>query len=160
MLNVRMGAITRYHSGLQLVLHVPGAWQARVATIQAEAWQLDAYARYYVGCGMQADKAYKLSLRTVQATYVQGYTKGLREAVARRAAEYAEMWPSLHRPIGKVVKGKLRGKLIVQLEGFVAADVQHMYVPYQNTGRAGQDYIKGMLADMGRKAGGNDEQHG
>mgnify|MGYP001558571638 CR=1 FL=1 len=153
MIPIQMNAITRYHKGFNSIVHVPSGWNAQVPNLFNESdvqHMLEIYAKYYVSCGNQTNKAYQLAQWTMQATYNQGYTKGLREAVARHAAEYAEMWPAHMIRVGKAAS-PYRGKPIVELKGFVAANVQMMYVPFQNTGRAGQDYVKALLADMGRQ---------
>jgi len=145
-----LGAINRRHKQLGGIITVP-AWAVMVPEVVCKDAQIvDAYARYFVDNGMLSHLALRHAELTVQRTYEQGYMEGLRECLARRSAEYAEMWPQLMKPTG----AKLKGVPVVELVGFNPQVVQQMYVPFQNTGRAGLDYVKEMLADMGRAANG------
>ena len=148
MIDIKMGSSTRLCKHLGITIHIPGGWIARIARATVEPTVTEAYAAYFVSCGVQANKAWALALKTVQQTYNQGYCKGLRECVSRRAEEYAEMWPQHRQPF------TLGKRAVTLLRGFNPALVQQMYVPYQIRGRRGQEYVKGMLADMGRQANG------
>ena len=144
---LKMGTLHRKHARLGIVIRIPGGWTVRVSSHEAEPWLYEGYTRYFISCGVEIGKAMLIAKRTVEQYCVHGYADGLREAISRRAMEYAEMWPQHIVDTGER-KGKLR---IVTLRGFDAAKVQQMYVPGQNMGRAGQDYVKEMLADMGRE---------
>ena len=147
---VPLGAIARYHKQLNVIIRVP-KWIVQVPLVAAVDEEIvEMYARYFVSDGMMSNKAWQRAKLTVQMTYEQGYIEGLRECLARRSAEYAEMWPNLMQKVGEKIIGKRRIQ-IVELRGFNPQIVQSMYVPFQNTGRGGLDYVKGMLADMGRK---------
>jgi hypothetical protein len=150
-LRIPMNTLYRLHPDLRVIMCIPGGWEATVPEIMprpGNEWIVDAYTTYYSATGMPPLRAAAQARLTLQQTYVQGLFKGLRDSIWRRAIEYASMYPELCIPTGQ----RKRNRPVVMLQGFDPKLVQQMYVPFQNTGRPGQEYVQEMLAAMGRKA--------
>lgn len=151
MADVPMPAIIRHSSRLGVYIVVPGGWTARVPDVWGQQCGnddlRDGYADYFASCGMGISAAHRAAEDTVQRTYAHGYIDGLKEAVARRAEEYAARYAEHRRTVGRRA-----GLPLIELRGFNAAAVQAAYVPFQRTGRPGQAFVNDMLAAMAAAA--------
>ena len=149
-LSIRMGTLQRTHKPLQLIIRIPGGWTAKVPEVKAEEWIIGRYAKAFTRRGIAIEKALHLAKMAVQQCYVHGYANGLRECLSRRAMEYAEMWPEHRIVVGRSRKKPYRE--IVELRGFDPAKVEEeLFIPFQNTGRAGQQRAREVLQEMGAR---------
>jgi hypothetical protein len=120
------------------------SWVARIPEVRAEEAVHAQLVGYFHGNRLGLERANNVARNVVQETFSRAWVDGLRRCVGRRALEYANGWPQL------VEAGPNRTST---LRGFDPRTISSMYVPFQNTGRAGLTFARQMLADMAHKAG-------
>ena len=108
------------------VILVPGGWPIRVPEIERVR-----------------DANVELSQLMLDSAYV----KALREAIARRAKEYAKLHPELCEPTGPETS---RGRF-VHLLGFDPEELQSTFTPFHGVGREAHDALVEILQEMGEK---------
>jgi hypothetical protein len=88
------------------------------------------------------------STQVCQRLFESAYVKGLRDATARRAREYAKLWPELveQASLPRTVKR------IVRLRGFDPEELQYTYIPFRNAGPATHEQLCELMREMGEKA--------
>lgn len=86
-----------------------------------------------------------------QRIFESAYIESLRNALARRAREYAAAYPHLCEP----TRFPRTSREYVTLRGFDPALLQPTYIPFANSHDVKRD-IAGALREMARAAGGDD----
>lgn len=129
-------------------LFIPGGWQLHVPEVTADAAALDIYARYFKQDACTDNVAKERASALVQKVFESGYIKGVRDAIANRALEYAER----HRDLIERAKLPSTRKRFYTLTGFEPEPLQFTYIPHQNVGRAGLPFIREMLDEMANAA--------
>ena len=142
MKRISMGKMERYSPVLKGYILIKD-WTAFVAEHHVEESMMTSYEGSFVADGMRPEQAKAKARMIVQAYCQYGYLRGLREAVSRRALEYARKWPDKAHRVGMKKR-----KPIYELQGFDPQQIQMGYIPFQIAGRNGLPYMQQMLADM------------
>lgn len=107
-------------------IFVPGDWEVQVPLVHSP----------------------EASDELVQACFESGYMRGLRDAIARRACDYAKRFPELAEPHSV----PRTSKRYVTLRGFDASALQHTYVPFERVGSHGKEAYLPEIISMGERA--------
>lgn len=81
--------------------------------------------------------------RRLQAVFEGGYMRCLRQALIRRAQEYAKMFPE------RVEIIRVNRRMMKQLRGFDPAAAAATFLPFERPGRPGSPWIRESLRRMG-----------
>lgn len=122
-------------------IYIPGGWRANCAEITVDDFTRRAYASV-LGTPEDANALH-------QRVYEAGFKTGLRLAIARRAQEYARLFPDLMLPYERTRTLTVN---FVTLKGFDPAIAQATYIPFDYPGRAGSDVIHETLREMAANA--------
>jgi hypothetical protein len=107
-------------------IFVPGTWHAQMPTVTS----------------------HEAATEIVQRVFESGYMRGLRDAMARRARDYARLFPELCEP-AELPKTR---KKIVTLRGFDPGALQATFVPFEKVGSHGKHVYVAELEKMGERA--------
>jgi len=141
---VKVGGMKRLDKQLKVYIHIPGGWEVPVGLHWAEPEWESLFQTFYGGGNTSPREAKVKAMVTIQRYCEHGYVRGLKEAVMRRACEYARKWPHLRNRVGWY-----RNKPLIELDGFDPVRVQEMYVPFEaDAGRGGSLYAKKLMSDM------------
>lgn len=138
MKHIEMTDITTSARGKDIL--VPGGWSALVPQVQSVDEETRvAYTQYFQRNGLPPAAAERRAIATVQSALEQGFVRGLRHSIARYARIYAKRFSSLHQEDGTLL-------------GFSPGKMQGAFVPNENTGRRGKQFVDGLLGEMAAAA--------
>ena len=105
----------------------------QVPSIELLSHEEQVYVDYLISRRVPAGEAREQVKESMQALFTRAWFQGLREMLLNRAAEYIKMYPELN------------------LRGFDPEELQVAYMPGENTGREGKQFVRVMLAEMARR---------